>query len=316
MFRNALESGNNTIETVCKMIQKNTGCNIGKAERHERFATAWFLIPSIAGVLLFFILPFFVVVYYSVVDNPINREFVFLDNYIKLFGNDAFKLAIKNTLRFSLIAVPSAVILSLLLAIILDANIPFKTQFRTVFITPLMVPVASIVLIWQVIFHQNGALNEFTSMFGVASIDWLKSDYSQIVIVTLYLWKNIGYNMILFMAALSNIPNDIIEVSIIEGANAVQRFFYIKLRYLSSSIFFVAILSLINSFKVFREVYLLTSDYPYDSLYLLQHFMNNTFRTLDYQKLSTAAIMMCLAMIIIIGIMLLIDNYVGKDLNE
>jgi len=298
------------------MIHRDTERYIGKAERRERFATSWFLIPSIAGVLLFFILPFFVVVYYSLVDNPINHEFVFLDNYINLFGNDAFKLAIKNTLRFSLIAVPSAVILSLLLAIILDANIPFKTQFRTVFITPLMVPVASIVLIWQVIFHQNGALNEFTSMFGAASIDWLKSDYSQIVIVTLYLWKNIGYNMILFMAALSNIPNDIIEVSTIEGANAVQRFFYIKLRYLSSSVFFVAILSLINSFKVFREVYLLTSDYPYDSLYLLQHFMNNTFRTLDYQKLSTAAIIMCLAMIIIIGIMLLIDNYVGKDLNE
>ncbi|MHB1151783.1 MAG: carbohydrate ABC transporter permease [Eubacteriales bacterium] len=298
------------------MIHRDKGRFIGKAERRERFATAWFLIPSIAGVLLFFILPFFVVVYYSVVDNPINREFVFLDNYIKLFGNDAFKLAIKNTLRFSLIAVPAAVILSLLLAIILDANIPFKTQFRTVFITPLMVPVASIVLIWQVIFHQNGALNEFTSLFGAASIDWLKSDYSQIVILTLYLWKNIGYNMILFMAALSNIPTDIIEVATIEGANAVQRFFYIKLRYLSSSIFFVAILSLINSFKVFREVYLLTSDYPYDSLYLLQHFMNNTFRTLDYQKLSTAAIIMCLAMIIIIGIMLVIDNHVGKDLNE
>lgn len=298
------------------MIHKDTRRSIGKAERHERRATAWFLIPSIAGVLLFFILPFFVVIYYSVVDNPINREFVFFDNYIKLFGNSAFMLAIKNTLRFSLIAVPAAVVLSLLLAVILDANIPFKTQFRTVFITPLMVPVASIVLIWQVIFHQNGAFNELTALFGAAPVDWLKSDYSQIVIVTLYLWKNIGYNMILFMAALSNVPTDIIEVSTIEGANAVQRFFFIKLRYLSSSIFFVAILSLINSFKVFREVYLLTGDYPYDSLYLLQHFMNNTFRTLDYQKLSTAAIIMCLAMIIIIGIMLIIDNRIGRNLDE
>lgn len=298
------------------MIYKKSGYKMGRAEKRERFATAWFLIPSIAGVLLFFILPFFVVVYFSIVDNPVNREFVFLENYIKLFANNAFKLALKNTLEFSLIAVPTAVVLSLLLAIVLDLNIPFKTQFRTVFITPLMVPVASVVLIWQVIFHHNGALNEWIAFFGTAPIDWLKSDYSQIVIVTLYLWKNIGYNMILFMAALSNIPKDIIEVSTIEGANAVQRFFYIKLRYLSSSIFFVAILSLINSFKVFREVYLLTSDYPYDSLYLLQHFMNNTFRTLDYQKLSTAAIIMCLAMIVIIGIMLWIDNHVGRDLNE
>lgn len=298
------------------MIHKKSNRLIGKAERNERRITACFLIPSIAGVLLFFILPFFVVIYYSVVDNPINREFVFFDNFIKLFGNNAFRMALKNTLRFSLVAVPSAVVLSLLLAVVLDANIPFKTQFRTVFITPLMVPVASIVLIWQVIFHQNGALNELTALFGSAPVDWLKSEYSQIVIVTLYLWKNIGYNMILFMAALSNIPTDIIEASTIEGANAVQRFFYIKLRYLSSSIFFVTILSLINSFKVFREVYLLTGDYPYDSLYLLQHFMNNTFRTLDYQKLSTAAIIMCMAMIVIIGIMLIIDNRVGRYLDE
>ena len=298
------------------MQKKEKKHYIGRTERHERFVTAWFLLPSMLGMLLFYILPFFVVVYYSFVDNPINREFVFLDNYINLFRNNAFKLAINNTLRFSLFAVPAVIILSLMLAIILDANIPFKTQFRTIFITPLMVPVASIVLIWQVIFHQNGALNEFLSIFGKTSIDWLKSDYNQIVIVTLYLWKNVGYNMILFMAALSSIPIDIIEASSMEGANAVQRFFYIKMRYLSSSVLFVTILSLINSFKVFREVYLLTDNYPYDSLYLLQHFMNNTFRNLDYQKLSTAAIIMCLVMIVIIGIMLFIDNRVGKDISE
>lgn len=289
---------------------------IGRTERSERIKTLLFSIPSMLGVLIFFILPFFVVIFYSVVDNPINREFVGIENYIKLFENSAFRQAVKNTFSFSLIAVPLAVVLALILAIVLDTNLPFKTQFRTIFITPLMVPVASIVLIWQVIFHQNGALNEFTRIFGIGAIDWLKSDYSQIVIVILYLWKNIGYNMILFMAALSNVPADICEVAMIEGAGPFQRFWHIKLRYLSSSIFFVAILSLISSFKVFREVYLLTGDYPYNSLYLLQHFMNNTFRSLDYQKLSTAAIIMCIFMIIIIGVMLFIDDKVGKDIEE
>ncbi len=285
-------------------------------ERRERFTTSLFLIPSILGVLLFFVIPFIVVIYYSFIDNAFNKEFIFFENYIKLFKNSAFMQAVKNTVRFSLISVPLAVVLSLLLAIILENNIPFRTQFRTIFITPLMVPVASIVLIWQVIFHQNGALNELTALFGAAPIDWLKSDYSQIVIVILYLWKNIGYNMILFMAALSNIPKDIIEVATIEGASSIQRFFYIKLRYLSSSIFFVAILSLINSFKVFREVYLLTGSYPYDRLYLLQHFMNNTFGSLDYQKLSAAALIMSVVMVVIIGIMLLIDDRVGGEIEE
>ena len=295
---------------------KHKKVKIGKNERRERIITSVFFLPSIIGVMIFFIVPFFVVLYYSMVDNPISKNFVFLDNFKALLGNAAFQRAVKNTLSFSVIAVPLVVLLSLVFAVILYSNIPFKTQFRTVLITPLMVPVASIVLIWQVMFHQNGSVNAMLSMFGLAPIDWLKSEYSHIVIVLLYLWKNVGYNMILFMAALANIPKDIMEVAELEGANAFQKFFHIKLRYLSSSLVFVSILSLINSFKVFREVYLLTGDYPYENLYLLQHFINNTFRSLDYQKLSAAAIIMCLVMIVIIGIMCIIDNKIGRDLEE
>ena len=91
--------------------------------------------------------------------------------------------------------------------------------------------------------------------------------------------------------------------------------FHIKLRYLSSSILFVTILSLINSFKIFREVYLLTGDYPYETLYMLQHYMNNMFRSLDYQKLSAAAILMSMVMIVLIGILFFAENVLGKDLD-
>ena len=94
-----------------------------------------------------------------------------------------------------------------------------------------------------------------------------------------------------------------------------QKFIYIKIRYLSPTILFVAIMSLINSFKVFREVYLLTGDYPYDTLYMLQHFMNNTFKALDYQKLSVAAIIMCSVMVVIIGLLFVVENHFGKDVE-
>ena len=282
----------------------------------ERLMTLPFLFPSLAGVLVFFVLPFLVVIYQSVLDNPVTKNFVFLKNYEMLVNNNAFRMAVKNTLTFSAIAVPLAVILPLLLAIILMSNIPGRSRFRTMFITPLMVPVASVVLIWQVVFHYNGVLNEITAMFGAAPIDWLKSEYGHLVVLVLYLWKNIGYNMILFMSALAAIPKDIIEVSMLEGAGPIRRFFAIKLRYLSSSIVFVSLLSLINSFKVFREVYLLTGDYPFDTLYMLQHFMNNTFGSLDYQKLSSAAILMSVVMIIIIGAMLIIDEKFGGELEE
>ena len=274
-----------------------------------------YLLPSVIGVLLFFVLPFLIVVYYSVVDNPINHEFVFLDNFIMVFHNAAFQQAAKNTMMFSVTAVPLAVILSLLLAMMLESKIPFQSQFRTFFLSPMMVPIASVVLIWQVLFHYNGMMNEIIGWFGINKIDWLNSSYAQVVIVVLFLWKNLGYNMILFMAALSSIPKDIVEVAVLESASPFQIFWHIKLRYMSSTILFVTIMSLINSFKVFREIYLLKGDYPYDTMYMLQHFMNNTFGKLDYQKMSAAAIMMAIVMVIIIGILFLTENYFGKDVE-
>ena len=216
---------------------------------------------------------------------------------------------------FSAVAVPLAVVLSLVLAMVLDTKLPFRSQFRTFFLSPLMVPVASIVLIWQVLFHYNGAVNDVLVALGGAKIDWMKSQYSQVVVIILFLWKNLGYNMILFMAALASIPKDILEVAKLESATPVQTFFYIKLRYLSSTILFVTIMSLISSFKVFREIYLLTGDHPYDAIYMLQHFMNNAFASLDYQRLSAAAILMSLVMIVIIGTLFLVENHFGKDVE-
>ena len=249
------------------------------------------------------------------VDNPISKQFVFIDNYTRVAQNAAFKTAVTNTAVFSAIAVPLAVVLSLMLAMVLDSKLPFRSQFRTFFLSPMMVPVASIVLIWQVLFHYNGAVNDVLVALGGGKIDWMKSQYSQIVIIILFLWKNLGYNMILFMAALASIPRDILEVARLESATSLQTFFYIKLRYLSSTILFVTIMSLINSFKVFREIYLLTGDHPYDSIYMLQHFMNNAFGSLDYQRLSAAAILMSLVMIVIIGTLFLVENHFGKDVE-
>lgn len=286
-----------------------------KSIRRVKNISAIYLLPSIIGVALFFVLPFFVVIYYSMIDNPISGEFVFLENFHSLLTNKAFQMAVGNSLTFSFIAVPLVIVLSLGVAFLLDKNIPGKSRIRTAFLSPMMVPVASVILIWQVLFHYNGLVNEFLHSLGGDKIDWLKSDYAPIVIVVLFVWKNLGYNMILFMAALANIPKGVIEVAELESATKWQIFWHLKLRYLSSSILFVTILSLINSFKIFREVYLLTGDYPYESLYMMQHYMNNMFHSLDYQKLSAAAIIMSLFMIVLIGILFFAENVVGKDLD-
>ena len=289
---------------------------MSRNERAERLRTSAFMLPSFLGVLLFFVIPFAVVIYYSLIDSVSNPEFIWFDNFARLFHNSAFLLALKNTGIFSLIAVPLVVVISLLLAVLLDANIPYKSTFRTIFLSPMIVPAASVILIWQMLFDYHGVVNDILAKFGASPIEWMKSDVGIIVVVLLFLWKNIGYNMIMFMSSLSAVPRDLIEVAMLDGCTSVQRFFKIKMRYLASSVSFVTIMSLINSFKVFREVYLLTGNYPYDSMYTLQHFMNNTFSNADYQKLSSAAVVLCLIMIAIIGILLWVDDRAGKGIEE
>lgn len=283
--------------------------------RRERVFSNACILPSFLGVMTFFLVPFGIVIYYSLVNNPIMKEFVGFENYRSLFMNTAFRTAFKNTAQFSIVAVPLAVILSLGLAVMLDAKIPGKSVFRTFFLSPLMVPTASVVLVWQVLFHNHGTVNQILEFFGGQPVDWLKSAYGQVVLICMFLWKNLGYNMILFMAGLAGIPRDVMEVAELEGASKWYQFIHIKMRYLSPTLLFVLILSLINSFKIFREVYLLTGDYPYDKLYMLQHFMNNTFNSLDYQKLSAAAVVFALIMIVIIALLMIAENKFGKDVE-
>ncbi len=285
------------------------------ANKRKSLISWLFLLPSLLGVTLFFVAPFFVVIYYSVIDNPIQGNFVGFENFVNVWNNAAFKQAGINTLKFSLLAVPLAVLLSLFLAAVMESRIPGKSYFRTFFLSPLMVPTASVVLIWQVLFNYNGIINNVLKFFGSDKIDFLKSDKAQIVIVVLFLWKNLGYNMILFMAALASIPKELMEVAALENASKFQVFWYVKVRFMSSTILFVAIMSLINSFKVFREIYLMTGDYPYSSLYMMQHFMNNTFASLDYQKLSSAAIIMFIVVSALVYVMYQVENFYGKDLE-
>lgn len=288
----------------------------------KRKAVDWgtftmYLLPSLSGVVLFFFLPLLMLAKTSFQKSSTKPDFIGFVNYERVLTNSAFQSAAKNTLTFALLAVPLAVVLSLLIALLLNSGMPGKSMFRSILLNPMMVPVASVVLIWQVLFSYNGVINGWTeTLFGADKIDWLKSDYSQVVILVMFLWKNLGYNMVLFLAALNNIPGEIIESAKMDGAGPIKRFFSIKLYYLSSTIFFVGIMSLINSFKIFREVYLLTGDYPYNNLYMLQHFMNNAFNSLDYSKLSAGAIIMCIAMIIIVGVMFICEAKFGENIEE
>ena len=287
-----------------------------KIKQKKKVVPYLYLIPSVLGVTIFFLLPFIVVIYYSFINNPVQKEFVGFSNFVSILQNEAFLLALKNTVVFVAISVPLAVVIPLLLALVFEAGVGFKSQLRSALLSPMMVPVVSVVLVLRVLFDSHGVLNEVTALFGFSAIDWLKSDTSLWIMILLFLWKNVGYNMIIFFAGLGSVPKECVEVANIEGASKIQVFFHITIKYLSPSLFFATLLSLINSFKIFQEVYILTGDYPYDTLYLLQHFMNNAFRSLDYQKMSTAAIIISIIMIVVIGILFFVEHLVGKHMEE
>lgn len=286
-----------------------------KFKMDENKSAFLFLAPSIIGFCIFYVVPFIWGLYYSLVNSPINGKFVGLQNYIDLLKNPSFIKAVTNTAMFTFMSVPLNMALSLGLALILNKKIYGRNILRTLFITPLVVPVASVVLVWQSVFDINGTLNAFITNLGLSPVDWMKTDWARVVVVIVYLWKNIGYSMVLFLAGLQNIPVEYYESARIDGAGVWKQFKSITLVYLTPTAFFVFIMSIINSFKVFRETYLISGEYPHDSIYMLQHYMNNMFSALDYQKLTSAAFIMAVFIILIVLVLFVIERKINRVIN-
>ncbi|MCQ6557084.1 carbohydrate ABC transporter permease [Paenibacillus mendelii] len=274
---------------------------LNHAANREIMIAFCFLIPSLAGFAVFYLIPFGQSVITSFQDGLDGGSWT-LANYKELLASSSFKKASANTFRFMAISVPAIVALSLGLALLLNTRVFFRNWLRTAYVLPLVVPVASIVLVWQILFDWNGALNGWMARLGMIRIDWMKSDWASMVIVLIYIWKNIGYNVVLFLAGLQNIPDQYYEIADLEGASRLRKF-GITWTYLMPTTFLVVLMSVLNSFKVFRETYLVAGDYPHDSIYMMQHYMNNMFLSLDIQKLSAAAALMAACILVLVTIL-------------
>ncbi|GAA3404870.1 sugar ABC transporter permease [Paenibacillus hodogayensis] len=276
--------------------------------RKDGAAAMLFLTPSLLGFAVFYLIPLAMGVLYSFQDSTVDGSFVGLDNYRALLASASFRKAAANTFLFTGVSVPLIVALSLLLAHLLRQRLFMRNLLQTAFVLPLVVPVASIVMVWQIVFDWNGTLNVWMQMLHLERVDWMKSDWSIVVLAVVYTWKNVGYNMILFLAGLQNIPQDYYETAQIEGAGKLRQWRHITLVYLTPTMFFVVLMSIINSFKVFRETYLIAGDYPHDRIYMLQHYMNNMFVSLDVQKLTAAATLMVGCMLLGVSGMLAVER--------
>lgn len=259
----------------------------------------YFVLPSLLGVLFFVLVPFVDVVRRSF-STTMGGEFVGMDNYKAIFQNDAFILAAANTVKFLAVCLPLLLALSLGLALILYAIGEKAGIFKTAFLMPMAVPVASIVLLWRVLFANQGLVNNWITGFGGEATTWMESGSAFWVLVGSYIWKNIGYDVVLWLAGLAGINESLFEAARVDGAGSFRIFWQITLPNLLPSLYTILVLSLINAFKVFREAYLVAGNYPHSSIYMLQHLFNNWFRELSMDKLSSAAVVTALVILIMI----------------
>ncbi|MBM6860710.1 sugar ABC transporter permease [Clostridium saudiense] len=277
-----------------------------KVKRKKKInkAPLYFILPSLIGVAAFTLLPFLDVFIRSF-QSAISREFSGLENYYDIFSNAAFKLASLNTIKFVIVCIPLLLVISLAIAVFLNRFVQASQILRTAFLIPMAIPIASVVLIWNIVFHEQGALSGVLNNFNIAGQDWMSTGYAFWVLVFSYIWKNLGYTIILWLAGLNAISKEIYESAKVDGAGDFKCFTKITLPCLKPTLYTVAVLSLLNSFKVFREAYLVAGDYPDKSMYLLQHLFNNWFREMSFGKMAAASVVMA---VIIFGLIMLLQR--------
>lgn len=268
-------------------------------KKKDGLAGLLFLLPSLAGVLVFVLLPFGDVVRRSF-QEAMSGAFVGLRNYQMVLSNGAFQLAAGNTLRFMGVCMPLLILLSLLVAVLLHSRMERAGMLKITFLLPMAIPVASVVLLWRAVFHRDGFLSLLAEALGGQRVDWMNSHWAFWVLVFSYIWKNLGYDMVLWLAGLSGIPSTVYEAAQVDGAGPMTIFRRITLPGLLPSLYTITVLSFLNSFKVFREAYLVAGDYPHTSMYLLQHLFNNWFRELSMDKLAAAAVLVAAVILVLI----------------
>lgn len=243
------------------------------------------LLPSILGFGVFYLLPYVLSLGISLFATPAFTQYVGLDNYVALFRNEAFRLTMYNTVRFILTAVPLNVGIALLLALWLHASRKISSVLKGSAILPIAIPAVSVAAVLNDWLQMGGVFNRILA----ANTDYLASEHSFFIAIGIFLWKNTGMMLMLIMIGLESVPEEYYQWIALDTKSKWQIFCHVTAVYLRPTFFLVVIFSIINVFKVFKDIHLLFGKYPDKSIYMLQHFMNNNFYSLNYSKLCTAA---------------------------
>jgi multiple sugar transport system permease protein len=247
-----------------------------------------FILPWLIGFSIFFLAPFGTAGFYAFTDSRLpgaaDYNFVGFDNFVAMMSDPIFGKSLGNTMYFVLIGVPVVTTGMLLLAMLLNLNVKGIALFRTFYYLPTLVPIVATVIIWRLVFNSEfGILNGMTGLLGMSKVDWLGGEHTiKPVIILLQVWIS-GSGVLIFLAALKNVPRHLHEAAEIDGAGRVRRFFTITLPMISPSILFVVIIQTMYNFQMFTEALLLSKGGPnYASYTFVYNIYKSAFTDLKF----------------------------------
>ena len=283
---------------------RTTANRITAKQRRNAWEGRLFLAPLMLGCMVFYAVPLMMVLWYSLTSGiGASRKFVWFAQYEKMLENDIFRLAFGNTMAFLAIVLPLILLISFGIALLLKEYAKRHSWLKSVILMPCIMPVVGTVLLIEQLFAATGLINQGLYTLGLPVQQWLQSEYAFAVVILLYLWKNTGYSVVILLSGLTTIPNNLYEVASIDGANKLQQHRYITLPHMWYSFFFATVFSLINAFKCFRETFLIGGTHPHDSIYMLQHFINNSFENMSYPKLAVASILLMVVLVVVFAVL-------------
>jgi len=230
--------------------------------------------------MLLYTLPFLWGLRYSVSRSGFDDSFVGLHNYRVVLASPSFRLAFKNNVVFLAVGIPLLIVISFLLALLIH-EVQSPSWVKLAVVLPIAIPSASV----------SGFFREFMAT-GIHNL--MDSDLAMVSVIILFVWRSTGYNLLVYLAALGSMEHSLMEAAMMDGAGYWQRVRHVVIPLLTPATVFVSLLSVINSYRVYKDVFILQGNYPNSRIYMLQHYMNNQFGHLQYQNLTAAAFLFSL----------------------
>lgn len=264
---------------------------------YKKYVPYLFLLPAGIVLLIFFFIPFFQTVYLSFFDystsiyHPVAIGF---DNYVKLFHSHIFYKVLWNTFVYLFVAVPILVIFPLFIAILINQKIRGVTLYKILIYLPVIVSIVVAAIAFKWLYADQGILNYIVTLFGGSSVGWLTDpNWALYSVIIVTIWKGIGYYMIIYLAALMSVPQELYEACDIDGANFLTKHLTVTIPHIMPTIALVTTISAISAMKVFAEIYVMTKGGPLNSSKTIVYYIyERAFENLDLGYASAMAVVL------------------------